>query len=54
VEIVAIVALVAMLVVADCEINPNLVYTINGIECFRRDIFILEIAERLNKQQFVF
>jgi hypothetical protein len=51
---VGIVALVAMVVVADCEINPNLVYTINGIECFRKDVFILEIAESLNKQQFAF
>jgi hypothetical protein len=51
---VVIVALVAMMVVADYEINPKLVYTVNGIECFRRDIFILEITDGLNKQQFVF
>jgi hypothetical protein len=49
VAIVVIVALVAMVVVADYEINPNLVYTVNGIECF-----ILEIRESLNKQQVVF
>jgi hypothetical protein len=49
-----IVALLAMVVVADYEINPNVVYTVNGVECFRRDIFVLEITERLNKQQFVF
>jgi hypothetical protein len=36
VAIVVIVALVAMLVVgADYEINPNVLYAVNGIECCR-------------------
>jgi hypothetical protein len=50
VAIVVIVAVVAMIAMADYETNPNLLHTVNGLECFRRDVFILEITVSLNKQ----
>jgi hypothetical protein len=33
--VVVVVVLVLVVVVVDYEINPNTVYTANGLECFR-------------------